>query len=80
MEKTQLNDFEIRVRKYVEERFLGEVVQFEKTNTAKYYIKFKTRQDVWFQTYRDKIEVDNVDFKNRTISGFIYESGEFKID
>lgn len=80
MEGTQSNDFQTRVRKYIEERFLGEVVQFEKTNATKYYIKFKTRQDVWFQTFRDKIEIDSVDFEKRTLSGFIYASGEFNID
>lgn len=67
--------FESEIRAFIKEKFRGEVLLLKKRYKGNYYIKFKTRQDVWFQALtKMQIEVDSVDFTRRTISGFIFNS------
>jgi hypothetical protein len=72
------NEFHKKVYQFFADRYIGDIIELKPASLNRHYIKFKSKQDVWFQVLHEKIEVDSVDFEKRTISGFISNTAKFK--
>lgn len=75
---TEQKAFQKRVYQFFLDRYIGEIIELKPASLNRHYIKFKSKQDVWFQVLSEKLEVDSVDFDKKTISGFISNSAKLK--
>lgn len=76
--KTLHSEFQRRVHAYFKERHIGEILELKPASLNRHFIKFKPFSSVWFQSFRDEIDVDGVDFDKKTINGFINNNSELK--
>lgn len=74
------SEFKNKVTKFFKERYIGEIIELNPCSLNRHYIKFKPFSRVWFQKLHDTIEVDSVNFDNKTISGFISNSSKLNIN
>tara|TARA_R100000655_G_scaffold39519_2_gene74801 strand:- start:1647 stop:1886 length:240 start_codon:yes stop_codon:yes gene_type:complete len=73
-------EFQNKVSSFFEKRYIGEITELKPASLNRHYIKFKPFNSVWFQQFSDSIDVDSVDFKENTISGFISNSSKLMCD
>ena len=74
------SDFQNKVSSFFENRYIGKIIELKPSSLNRHYIKFKPMNSVWFQQFSDSIDVDSVDFKENTISGFISNSSKLMCD
>ncbi len=74
------SEFQNKVYSFFENRYIGKIIELKPASLNRHYIKFKPMNSVWFQQFSDSIDVDSVDFENKSISGFISNSSKLICD
>jgi hypothetical protein len=74
------SEFQNKVYAFFKKRYIGVILELEPCSLNRHYIKFKPMNSVWFQKFSDSIDVDSVDFENKTISGFLSNSSKLISD
>lgn len=78
MKDKDMEQFKDKVHEFFKERHIGKILELKPSSLNRHYIKFKPFSSVWFQQFKDNIDIDSVDFDKKTISGFISNSSKLK--
>jgi hypothetical protein len=80
MDLKDKSKFQKKVYYYFESHYIGEILELRPASLSRHYIKFKPKNDVWFQQFHNGINVDSVDFIRNTVSGFISNSSKLIVE
>jgi hypothetical protein len=69
-------EFQTKVYSFFKKKHLGKILELKSASLNTHYIKFKPNSSIWSQEFFDHIDVDCVDFEDKTISGFINNSSK----